>query len=294
MRNFSQAEREILQHFAIGQYVEFKHCRYEIKKVGKPICTTGEPKTDIYLLLKSNKDEIEIKISYKKENADFLENKISAERAEQLFGTNWKSVIENSTSRIHEKFLERPLIYKSRYKRTDKGAITLGWKFELVNKISGELSGEILLTEEQYIDVYSGSNLSSNKRNAIVNGEIITNSGVANCILFGNQFSSAQAILDSIESIKDYIKHRPKIYFACKALNYRTFQKKFDGNRPLAVQVSWNVLNNKLTPELVFNQPLSWNGKDVKIQLHKSLAQLNIETTEDVNQQNAEISCVYP
>lgn len=35
----------------------------------------------------------------------------------------------------------------------------LGWKFELLNKLSGEKSGILELTEEQKNDVFAGINL---------------------------------------------------------------------------------------------------------------------------------------
>lgn len=294
MANFGEAERSIQQYFVIGECVTFNSQNYIIKKSGKPTCKNGEPKTDIYILLANEQSgEVEIKISYKKENADFLENKIKAERAEQLFGSEWRSLIEQSTLKIKDKFFAKPLIYKDKHKRTEKGAITLGWKFELMNKLSGELSAEMLLSKAQYLDVYAGNNLPSDKRNAFVNGEKINDSGVANYILFGNQFSSAQNILAKIERIEDYITHCPRIYFACKALNYRTFERKYDGNRPLAVQVKWNVQGRKLSPTLTFNQPLQVNGKEMKEQLLACLETLEIETTDDVSESNVEMSCVH-
>ncbi len=294
MSTFGEAERHIQQYFVEGNWVRFNGKIYKIKKSGKPTCPKGEPKTDIYILLSDEQfDNIEIKISYKKENADFLENKISAERAEQLFGSDWKSVIEQSILQIQNKFLEKSLIYQSKHKRTDKGSITLGWKFELMNKLSGELSGVMTLSKEQYINVYGGNNLPDEKRNASVNGEVIRNSGVANYILLGNQFSSAEDILEKIERIEEYITHSPKIYFACKALNYRTFEKKFDGNRPLAVQIDWNIVNEKLSPKFIFNQPLLWNGNAVKEKLMSCLITLNIRTTDDINELNAESFCIY-
>lgn len=294
MAKFGEAERSIQHYFVIGEYVEFNSQNYIIKKSGKPTCKNGEPKTDIYILLDNKQSgEVEIKISYKKENADFLENKIKAERAEQLFGSEWRSLIEQSTLKIKDKFITKPLIYKDKYKRTEKGAITLGWKFELMNKLSGELSGEMLLSKAQYLDVYAGNNLPPDKRNAFVNGEKINDSGVANYILVGNQFSSAQDILTKIEHIEDYITYCPKIYFACKALNYRTFERKYDGNRPLAVQVKWIEQNGKLSPTLIFNQPLQLNGKEVKEQLLDRLEALKIQTTDDINESNAEMSCVH-
>ena len=208
-----------------GTEFEFEDRKYVVELSGKPTCHKGEPKTDIYVLAKSSLDEKEIKISYKKENADFIENKMSAERAEQLFGKKWAKIIEDSTTSIMNRFEERMLIYKNKFKRTEKGAITLGWKFELLNKISGDLSGKMKLTENQVIDVYAGSNLAEDKRDAMVNGKVIKNSGVANYLLMDENINSAQDIIDKMIPIKDYVKMHPDIYFACKALNIDHLQK---------------------------------------------------------------------
>ncbi len=125
MGDFGDAERRILGFMAAGTQFDFNGKRYKVILSDKPTCYKGEPKTDIYILAESDSDEIEIKISYKKENADFIENKMSAERAEQLFGTEWKEVIENSTLAIADRFAERMLIYTSKFRRTGKGSITL-------------------------------------------------------------------------------------------------------------------------------------------------------------------------
>ena len=153
MGDFGAAERRILEFMSKGTEFVFNGKGYTVMLSGKPICHKGEPKTDIYILAESCEDEVEIKISYKKENADFIENKMSAERAEQLFGEDWIDIIEHSTTAIQDKFYERMLIYKNGFRRTEKGSITLGWKFELLNKSGGDLSGKMLLTDEQVVDV---------------------------------------------------------------------------------------------------------------------------------------------
>lgn len=217
MGDFGDAERRILAFMTEGTEFVFQDKKYKVIFSGKPTCHKGEPKTDIYILAKSEHDKTEIKISYKKENADFIENKMSAERAEQLFGTDWEGIIEQSTTAIRDRFEERMLIYKNKYKRTEKGAITLGWKFELLNKNSGDLSGKMLLTEEQVIDVYAGSNLSEDKRNAMVCGQVIEDSGIANYILMDEDVHSAQDVIDKMIPITEYVKLHRDIYFACKA-----------------------------------------------------------------------------
>lgn len=294
MPEFGDAERRILSYFKAGTKIYHEGKELTVKEAGKPTCPKGEPKTDIYILSTDGANDIEIKISYKKENADFLENKTNAVRAEQLFGDDWRDVIERSTEAISDQFDKRMLIYKEKMKRTEKGAITLGWKFELLNKAGGDLSGKMDLTYQQVYDVYAGTNLSEEKRNASVNGRIIPDSGVADYLLITDKdkVESAQDIIDKMYSIDEYIKEHPEIYFACKALNYRTFAKKYDGNRPLAVQVDWTVNDDKLSSELVFNKPLEMNGDEMAKRLLKCMELLKIETTDDIDDNNADMKNV--
>ena len=88
--------------------------------------------------------------------------------------------------------------------------------------------------------------------------------------------------------MKIFIQHKmhPDIYFACNALNYRTFSKKWDGNRPLSVQVKWNEIDNKLAPELIFDKPLIVKGNEVAERLIYYMNKLNIKDTNDINESN--------
>lgn len=286
MGDFGDAERRILALMAIGTQFVYKDKDYKVVVSGKPTCQKGEPKTDIYILAKSVSDEVEIKISYKKENADFIENKMGSERAEQLFGDCWQDVIEQSTTAIKDKFEERILIYKNGLRRTEKGSITIGWKFELLNKSGGDLSGRMILTDKQVIDVYAGSNLSDDKRNASVNGNVIENSGVANYILMDESVNTAQEVIDKMIPIEEYVIMHPQIYFACKALNYRTFARKWDGNRPLSVQVEWSEVDKKLVPRIVYDKPLMVGGNEMAGRLIDYMKKLNINTTDDISDDN--------
>ena len=94
-------------------------------------------------------------------------------------------------------------------------------------------------------------------------------------------------------SIDEYIKLHPDIYFGCKALNYRTYVSKYDGNRPLAVQVDWKIINEKLTSTIEFEYPLERNGTEMANKLLYCLNKLSIETTNDINETNADMSHVY-
>jgi len=287
MPTFGEAERRIAHLLSAGNTFFYMNESFTIVNSGKPTCSKGEPKTDIYVKAKSEcGDSIEFKISYKKENADFIENKTNAERAEALFGENWEEIIIQATESIRSVFEEKKLIYKRAFGRTAKGAITLGWKYELLNKSGGELSGEVELSREQIIDVYAGTHISMDKRNARVNGIIIPNCGVANYILINDAVKTTQEVIDSLYRIDEYVNKYPYVYFACKALNYRTFQNRYDGNRPLSVYVSWYVKDNKLCHDLVFDAPLSVGGDKVANDLIKALQELNIDTTNDITKDN--------
>ena len=290
---FGEFERRVLSYFEKGIRISYNGKAVQVLEAAKPKCSHGEPKTDIYVLVTDGYKQEEIKISYKKENADFLDHKTNAERAEQLFGPNWRRVIENATTEIREQFEQRARIYKEAFRRTEKGAITLGWKFELLNKPGGDLSGKIELDAQQIYDVYAGTNLSDDKKNAEVNGKIIRNSGVADYILISDSVYSAQDVIDQMESIWDYIAKHPHIYFACKALNYRTYRAKWDGNRPLAVQVAWYVEDGKLCSNLVFDMPLEMNGNEMAHRLKDCLNYLSIDTTDDIDDDNTDMKNVY-
>lgn len=167
-----------------------------------------------------------------------------------------------------------------------KGSITLGWKFELINKSGGDLSGKMLLSREQVIDVYAGTNISNDKKHALVCGSIIKDSGVANYILMDDKVNSLQEVIDRMCLIEDYVELNPEIYFACKALNYRTFEEKWDGDRPLSVQVNWNIEDEKLIPKVIYDKPLVIKGNECAERLIKYMNQLNIKNTDDINENN--------
>lgn len=287
-KNFSSDEHRILNLFKVNNSFILNNNKYTILNSGKPTCASGEPKTDIYVLAESKGNKIEIKISYKKDNADFLENKISAERAEQIFGDNWSDIIINSTSKLKKEFSSRPLIYLEKANHTEAGSITLGWKFELLNVKSGLLSEKLPLTKKQVINVYAGTNLSKDKKDANVNGQNIKNSGIANFMLVEDKpIKTLQNAIDKIVTIEDYVKENPNIYFACKALNYRTFKLKYDGDRPLAVSIHWFVNNDsKLDYKFIFTSPLKFGGNITAFKLANAMSQLGITNTTELNINN--------
>ncbi|MFP7487812.1 hypothetical protein SFC65_27050 [Priestia filamentosa] len=290
MVQFTSSERHILSLFNPGSYFYFEGEEYVVDISGKPTTKQGEPKTDIYV--KSFKtlgnEAIEFKISFKQENADFLENKMTAERAQQIFGDRWKEIICDFTTQIEEKFINRPYIFKRNFKRTKAGCITLGWKFELVNKPGGDLSDKVNLTPNEVLEVYAGRKLDDSKRNASVNGLIIPESGVANSVINCDAQSiyTIQEAVDNMIHIEKFAVQNPNVYFACKALNYRSFDNKYDGNRPLSVFIDWEVTDSKLNSYVRFDKPLVTKGNEVANKLIESLNSLGISNTDDIDETN--------
>lgn len=287
-KNFGKSERHILNLLRSGLQFTYNGQNFTILDSDKPTCSNGEPKTDVYVSAETDRHHREeFKISFKQNNADFLENKTNSQRAEQLFGVKWAEVISNATTALKHEFSSRPLIYKSKYRKTEAGSITLGWKFELLRVPSGKLSGNMNLSRDQLLDVYAGTNISSEKTNAIVNGNVTKNSGIANYILIEDSpIHTTQQVFDTLIPITEYITQNPNIYFACKALNYRTYPQKYDGKRPLAVYVDWTIIDEKLYSHLSFNQPLLYTGADAYQKLSSALNYLGISSTEELNPNN--------
>lgn len=286
-KDFSTFEREINNLFPKAATFKYNNELYKVNFSGKPTCKKGEPKTDVFVEVTKLSDNSisQIKISVKKSNAEFLENKIKPDRAEAIIGSNWSEVIESATKEISNKFEKRYLIFKDKKGKSDAGSITLGWKYEILSVSSGDLSAKLDLNENQVMEVYSGNKLPLDKKNSIVCGKEIKNSGVATSILIGNlsSFKSAQDVIDNLISIKTYVKANPDVYLACKALNYRSLIDKYDGNRPLCVFIDWNIVNNKLTPIFRYDKPLITGGKEVLDKLKLSLKALNSSDTNDLS-----------
>ncbi len=280
MANHGETERHLVRLFTEAKLFTYKGINYEILIIGKPRPSKGECKTDIYILCRDNfGKEVEFKISIKQSDADFLENKMTYERAVEIFGSDADKILSESIIKIKRSFENEPLINFTKFKRTEANCIKIGWKFELLNKAGGDKSAELILNNEQKIDVYSGSNLNVSKRNSNVNGRLIENSGIANFIIEVDSIvDDLNYYVNKLEDINTYAVEQ-RIYFACKALNFRVNANKWDGDRPLAVYCDW-ILNdeNKLEAKLIFDKPLQVKGNLIGNNIRSILNKLKINS----------------
>ena len=144
-KNFSLAESILRKKFLSTEKFKFNGMDHTLILCGKPSPPSGECKTDIYVLAKNliNKENIEIKISLKLDNYEFLENKISETTAKIIFGKkDYRTIIIAAATSLKDKFLKQVKIKKS-------GScilrIPLGWKIELFNQTSRRLKTSLEL-----------------------------------------------------------------------------------------------------------------------------------------------------
>ena len=111
MPDFSDTERRLIDLLEVGVKFKFDGVEYTVSKPScKPTVAKGECKTDVYVQAKSENGEKVFKISVKQQNADFLENKMSHERAVEIFGAKADEVIIRATNSIKENFQKTPII----------------------------------------------------------------------------------------------------------------------------------------------------------------------------------------
>lgn len=256
-KGYSDTEKHVLNQFPEGSVFQWNNKNWEVIDSDKPRVQRGggEGKTDVYIMLESEDgEEKEIKISIKKNNADFLENKLSAKRMQQLYGDTWSTDIQEDVDALAEKIRKSQDINP-----VQEDKITLGYRLDFTNKNSRYLSSDRQIPNAVKKEILSGAGLDENKRDSVVNGDVIVNSGIANYMLLGNaeDFNSPQDVMDNIISIDDYVDEgNVPMYLIAAAVNYRQ-GGKYESARPLAIRFNHTVdSNGKIQSEIVTNNPL--------------------------------------
>lgn len=292
-KDYKTLEESIISLFRIGQQITWKDQLFTILNSDKPTTKSkGEPKTDVYLKLEdtTTNKSIEFKISCKLEGSnEFQENKIKASRAKQIWGVNWKEIIQNSALSIREKFENTETYFPIGVGRTKETQYTNGWKVEIASK-PRELAVKLELTDTEIRDkIYKGTTLDDAKKNCIVNGEVIKNSGVAEYMLVTtlekvNNIDTVSDILNLLIPIDEYPISTHYIIFTGN--NYRVLKDKHDGNRPLGVQVIWtaNQEKNTLENHLKFDCPLddNFSAKQIASRTKQEISKLGENFTQNM------------
>lgn len=262
-KDYQKAEGDLNSIFKQWDTLIWQGEEVKVVTCAKPKATGGgEGKTDCFLELRSEATgkHFEIKISLKKTNADFVENKISAVRALASFGSEWQ-----------EFFTPAITYFDNQLKGVDPirpdGSLTLGYRLDIINKSSGRMCFAAEFSVAQLEEIYSGGQLEANKRDSIVNGVKVVNSGIVSHVLIADSFPSAQEVLDALYTVEEYVAAYPKLYFTARAVTLRE-GNKYESSRSLVVYYKGSLdSNGEIIYELVTENPLVYKSNDVAAQI---------------------------
>lgn len=252
----------------------------------RPQSMGGECKTDVFVRAKiqDTGEEFEIKISVKKTNKEFMGNKLKQKDDESYIGPDWENILIEATTSMRDSFENRTLMYASGHYPIKPNSITVGWKLEIADRARA-LSVPIPLSERRIKDyIYKGINQTSDKKDAVVNGRVVPDSGVADYLLVTckENIKTANDVIEQMELIDNV--DIGDTYFIFTANNYRTDVKKADGPRALAVRIEWVVDNGKMTPKFHYDHPLQYTGEqDMAPIVRHALDYLGKENITDMN-----------
>ncbi len=67
-----------------------------------------------------------------------------------------------------------------------------------------------------------------------------------------------------------------EIYFACKAINYRTSSNEWDGNRTLVVYIDWSLKKGRLCCKVISDKPLEKKANEIGSNIKEILKELEL------------------
>ncbi|MFD2307811.1 hypothetical protein [Enterococcus termitis] len=290
-------EDHIISQFPVNSCIFYQGKEYVVSISGKPTPQgiSGECKTDVYILLvnpKDTNDSVELKISCKLSSSnEFQENKLTELRAFDYFGEDAKRILETATKNLQNIF-ENDIIDSPTGIGSKKGGyLTLGWLVDITTKWRRK-SEPFIMTEKEIRDlVYIGRGLPDSKKNAIVCGVVIPDSGLANMMLVSERkdISSYNDVLKQLIPIESYpIKEH---FIILKAINFFPGALKYqginpyDGNRPFAVRVHWDYdeLTDSLVSTLDYADPLKTNGMAMLCMKKLNSHSLNFHLKNNLN-----------
>ena len=294
----SGAERKVRDILGKSEF-DYQGKRYKIVINEKP---SPETKTDFYILAEhlQSKKKItkEFKISYKTEKYGFLENKLTAERSEKIYGKNWEKIIKKQIMQknsfevnqcwlkkspctsLKENFRDFPVV---NFKNL---GVVLGWRIEIEDLhapkvgrrlLSGKIKGNIIN------QILWGKGCSTEMRDAKIGKEIIKESGIPDYILIKNPecIKTANDVFENIQDIRKHAKSHNKVrnaFFTQNLTWSKTKGWKTEGDsRSFAVWIKWRAVKGKLNGRPVLDKPFTKTAKDIQNELWSALEKIGLK-----------------
>lgn len=266
-------EKYVLDSFQIGDEFELWGKKWKVTNAGKPRTQggSGEPKTDVFVSIISEpiymgmREYREIKISIKRSDYNFVENKLSMSRLADIMGEETaKDAIGKGVEKLineNYKALYNDMVVKENVirKRGEEPCMQykLGWRLDMTNKPNGNRSFLFPLTNKQKKEILTGECLDTRKRDAVVNGKIIKGSGVANCFLeidLNGPTTPQEIIEKCIPITENFVEQNQfDIYGTIKAVNYFS-NGKYEHARPLVMFVEYAKMpDGHMQPDINFD-----------------------------------------
>ena len=273
------AEKHVREIIDNGEFT-FENEHYQVIQNSKP---SSEKKTDFYVLARKIKDntEREFKISYKKPDFSFVENKVKPHRIPYIYGENWSEILKAQIKPTQHRFNALKNIVDCK-----KEKIMLGWRYEIEQLDAPKTGGRNLSTIIQQnisSQVLWGDGCADKMRDALVDGKKITNSGIPDFILIKDPESikTIQDVFDDLHDIRKYAKKHWKMRAGFIAQNNRwerqTKTWKTEGfSRSFPVWVKWDVVKQKLRGRRVYDKPLEKCAGDIIENLYNCLEEMGI------------------
>lgn len=282
-------EKQLMSYFNNCNVLDWNNRTYNEILAFKP-CTPGrggECRTDIYVSLRYMGEELDsIKISVKKLNYEFLVNKLRAEDAESILGSEWSSIVSTATESIQTLFEAENTIQPTPVRNPTNIRFQLGWKLEIANR-ERALSHILELTPTDVINkVYRGTTQLQCRRHAKIGNSIIQNSGVADYLLVGDvdEFPNAQSAINALTNLStDFTP--PVVYMIFTGHSYNLKDDKVDGNRSLAVAIEWSADSGNLVQNFIYQTPLEQTGESNMMPLiRNALNAIGIDSDSSIGQ----------
>ncbi len=273
----SGAEKHVRKIIDNGKFT-FENEEYVVIQNSKP---SHETKTDFYILAKksTNEETREFKISYKKPDFSFVENKVKPHRISFIYQGNWKKILLNQMNQIKSKFNDQTLIDFSNQ------TIKLGWRYEIEQSNAPGIGNRTLsqeIKENISSQVLWGKGCSDVMRDALVDGKQIQNSGIPDYILIKSpkKIKVPNDVFSDLVDIKEYANANKKMRAGFITQNYRWNDEsswKTEGfSRSFTAWVKWSVKNKKLIGKIILDKPFEKTAGDVIENLNNCFDQMDI------------------